>query len=113
RRALGGGEVTLEDIHGRAHVSVRVEDALPVSRHGVLPLSEWCYFKRGQSRRAFCPSILRLAVAVSPGRLVICCTLSGHAVSPCGQSVAKSQRSSPSSCTQNSTERSQLSMAWK
>ena len=48
-------------------------------------------------------------LCVKPGPSTICCTPSGQAVSPCGQSVEKSHMSSPSSCTQNSTERSQVS----
>jgi len=62
---------------------------------------------------AFSPRIFRRALSLSFGRSTVCCTASGQALSPCGQSLAKSQMSSPSSSTQNSMDRSQLSMPWK
>ena len=37
RRALGRGEIALEDIHGRPDVRVGVEDTEAVSRHCVVP----------------------------------------------------------------------------
>ena len=68
---------------------------------------------RGQRRSALPARIFCLARSVRRGRFTTCSTLSGHAVSPWGQSLAKSHRSSPSSSTQNSSERSHVSMAWK